>query len=388
MSDAAPRVYLDHNASSPLRPEAVAALRDAERESRGDPFSAHAEGRAARGVLERAREGVARLAGASPGEIVFTSGGSEAIATAVRGVCDRAPHDLRRIVVSSIEHPAVLESARLAARRGFVVVETPCGAEGRIQADAFRMHLGEGVALAALQWANHETGVLQPVEEIGRACREARVPFLVDASQAAGKVPLDPRKVFADLVALSGHKLGGPQGTGALVVRHGIELAALVGGFQERRRRGGTPAVACLAGFGAAAEAALAAAREEGRRLLRLRAKLETRLRELFPEVRFHGQASPRLPNTVSFALPGLGGERLARALDEAGLALAVGSACSGGEFLPSPVVTAMGHGEEQARGAVRVSLGWNSTREDADAFLERFPEVVDRLRREAKGHG
>jgi cysteine desulfurase len=384
MSAAGPRVYLDHNASSPLRPEAAEAMREAERETSGDPAAPYAEGRAARALLERAREQVAGLVGASPEEVVFTSGGSEAVAAAVRGVCDRAPHALRRLVVSSIEHFAVLESARLAARRGFVVVETPCGTEGRVQAESFRMHLDEGVALAALQWANHETGVLQPVEEIGRACREARVPFLVDAAQAAGKLMLDPRQAFADLVALSGHKFGGPQGTGALVVRHGIVLAPLIAGRHEERRRGGTPGVAALAGLGAAARAASGAVKEEGRRLLRLRAKIETRLRELFPDIRFHGQASPRLPNTVSFALPDLAGERVARALDGAGVA--VGSSATGpdGEVEPSPVVLAMGFDEEQARAALRVSLGWSTTRQEVDAFLTRFPDIVQRLRRKS----
>lgn len=384
MTPAGPRVYLDHNSSSPLRPEAADAMREAERETRGDPSAPHAEGRAARALLERAREQVAGLVGASPEEVVFTSGGSEAVAAAVRGVCDRAPHALRRVVVSSIEHLAVLESARLAARRGFVVVEAPCGTEGRVRADSFRMHLDEGVALAALQWANQETGVLQPVEEIGRACRDARVPFLVDAAQAAGKLPLDPRQAFADLIAISGHKLGGPQGTGALVVRRGIVLAPLIAGQHEQRRRGGTPGVAALAGFGAAAQAAATGLQEEGRRLLRLRAKIETRLRELFPEVRFHGQASPRLPNTVSFALPDLAGARVARALDGAGLAVGTGPAGPGGVVEPSPVVLAMGFDEEQARAALRVSLGWTTTREEVDLFLTRFPEVVQRLRRKS----
>jgi cysteine desulfurase len=356
-------------------------MREAEEASRADPSSRHAEGRAARALLDRAREEVARLAGSSPEEVLLTSGGSEAIAAAVRGVCDRAPHGLRRIVVSSVEHPAVLAAARLAARRGFVVVEVPCGSEGRILADSFRMHLGEGVALAALQWANQETGVLQPVAEIGQVCRNAGVPFLIDAAQAAGRLPLDPRQVFADLLAISGHKIGGPQGTGALIVRSGIVLAPLIGGAGEEPRRGGTPAVAALAGFGAAALAAAAARKEEAKRLLRWRAKIETRLRELFPEVRFHGQASPRLPNTISFALPDLDGLALGRELDRAGLAVATGSSCSAGAGEPSPVILAMGFDEAQARAAIRVSLGWSTTREDVDAFLARFPEVVAQLR-------
>jgi cysteine desulfurase len=376
------RVYLDHNATSPLRPEARQRVRETLDGVSGNPSSLHAEGREARATLEAAREQVAALVGASAGEVVFTSGGSEAISAGVRGVCDRAPHRMRRIVVSAAEHSAVLEAARLASKRGFVVVEVPCGPEGRVGIDAFRMHIDEGVALAALHWANNETGVLQPVEEVGRACREAGVPFLIDAVQAAGKLPLDPRKVFADLLAVSGHKLGGPQGTGALVVRRGISLAPLIGGNQEIRRRGGTEAVAALAGFGAAAEAARTGMKEEGRRQLRLRAKIETRLRELFPEFRFLGQASPRLPNTVNFALPGIPGETLAIALDLAGIAVSTGSACASGGVEPSHVIRAMGFDEDEARSSVRISLGWSSDDRQVNRMLELLPPVVEQVRR------
>ena len=187
------RIYLDHNATSPLRREAREEILRVLESTAANPSSLHAEGRAARAIVERARDRVAELAGAKPAEVVFTSGGSEAVAAAVRGVCDRAPNELRRIVVSEIEHSAVLESAALAARRGFVVVKVPCNAQGRVKIDRFVMQLGDGVALAALQWANNETGVIQPVEEIGRACRERGVPFLVDAVQAAGKIALEPK---------------------------------------------------------------------------------------------------------------------------------------------------------------------------------------------------
>ena len=376
------RIYLDHNATSLLRPEAREEMQRVLRTRAANPSSMHAEGRAARALVETARERVAELASAKPSEIVFTSGGSEAIAAAVRGVCDRAPNELRRIIVSEIEHSAVLESAALAAKRGFVVVRVPCTAQGRVKIDRFTMHLGEGVALAALQWANNETGVMQPVEEIGRACRERGVPFLVDAVQAAGKVPLEPRRVFADLLAISGHKIGGPQGSGALVVRSGIALAPLVGGgAQETRRRGGTEAVAAISGFGAAAEATLRGMKEETARMLHLRAKIETRLLELFPDVRFHGQAVSRLPNTVNFALPGVTGETLVIAADLAGIALATGSACASGAVEPSHVLLAMGLVEAEARGAVRLSVGWSTTHRDIDLFFERFPRVVRQVR-------
>jgi cysteine desulfurase len=208
------------------------------------------------------------------------------------------------------------------------------------------------------------------------------VPFLVDAVQAAGRVALDPRRVHADLLARSGHNLGGPQGPGAQIVRSGIVLAPLIGGgAQERRRRGGTEAVAAIAGFGAAAEAASRGLKDEARRLLRLRAKLETRLRERFSALRFHGQAGPRLPNTVNFAIPGVTGETLAIALDLAGIAVSTGSACASGAVEPSHVLRAMGYGEDEARSAVRVSLGWSTTEPDVDRFLAVLPQVVDRAR-------
>lgn len=343
--------------------------------------SLHAEGRAARALVEQAREAVADLVGAAASEVVFTSGGSEAIAAAIRGVCDRAPAGLRRVVVAEIEHSAVLEAVRLAERRGFEAVRVACDRDGRVDADAFLRAL-DGAALAALQWANNETGVLQPVDEIGRACREAGVAFFIDAVQAAGKIAVEFHRCHADLMAVSGHKIGGPAGSGALVVREGIVLAPLVtGGAQEKRRRGGTQSAAALAGFGAAARVAQARLAKESERLLRLRAKLETRLRRAFPDVRFHGQPAARLPNTVNFALPGIGGETLAIALDLAGVAVSTGSACASGAVEPSHVIRAMGYNESEARCAVRVSLGWSTTAEEIDRFLELLPGVVDQVR-------
>jgi cysteine desulfurase len=378
----APRIYLDHNATSPLRDEARRAFEDELARGAGNPSSLHAEGRAARARIEAAREAVAALVQAQASEIVFTSGGTEAISAAVRGVTDRAPDALRRIVVSAVEHSAVLEAAQLAARRGFLVVRVPVDADGRVDVEAFRTQIGDGVALAALQWANPETGVVQPVEEIGRACRERGVPFLVDAVQAAGKTALDARRVSADLIALSAHKIGGPQGAGALVVRSGIALVPLLaGGAQERRRRGGTENVAAIVAFGAAARAALHAMKEEARRLLLLRARIETRLLDACPGVRFHGQGAPRLATTTSFALEGVPGETLVIAADLAGIALSTGSACASGAVEPSHVLVAMGASTDQAKGAVRVSLGWSTTAEEVERFLEIFPALVAQVR-------
>ncbi len=382
MSNGRSRIYLDHNATSPLRPEARRTMERVFGLSCANPSSLHHEGRGARNLLDQARLQVANLACCRPAEVVFTSGGSEAIAAAVRGVCDRAPADRRRIVVSGGEHSAVLESARLAARRGGLVVPVSLGPDGRVDTDRFIMQLGPDVALACLQWANNETGVVQPVEEVGRACRDRGVPFLVDAVQAAGKLEIGLQHSLADLMVLSGHKIGGPQGTGALIVRSGLVLAPLIsGGAQEKRRRGGTENVAGIAGFGTAAEVAVAESREEPRRQLRQRARIETRLRELYPEVRFHCQASSRLPNTVNFAIPGLSGEMLAIALDLAGVSVSTGSACASGAVEPSHVLLDMGFGEAEARSALRLSLGWSTTPDDIDEFLRRFPEVVEQVR-------
>ncbi len=382
MNDSPARIYLDHNATSPLRPEARRAMEHVFGLSAANASSMHFEGREARSLLDQARRQVANLVGCRASEVVFTSGGSEAIAAAVRGVCDRAPDERRRIVVSGSEHSAVLESARLAARRGGLVVPVSCGADGRVDIDRFLMHIGPDVALVCLQWANNETGVTQPIEAVGRACRERGVPFLVDAVQAAGKVEINPQRSSADLLVLSGHKIGGPQGTGALIVRSGLVLAPLIGGgAQEKRRRGGTENVAGLVGFGAAADAALAGIREESRRLLRQRARIESRLRESYPTVRFHGQGVSRLPNTVNFAIPGVPGEMLTIALDLAGVAVSTGSACASGAVEPSHVLLDMGYQEDEARDAVRISLGWSTTSGDIDAFFERFPGVVEQVR-------
>jgi len=366
------RVYLDHNASSPLRPEARHAVLAALSEH-GNASSLHAEGRAARARIEDAREAVAALLGVPAKQVVFTSGGSEAIAAAIRGVTDRAERAGGRIVVSSIEHSAVLEGAKLTARRrGLVVDEVPCERSGRVDADRFSERLGEDVVLAALQAANNETGVVQPVEAVGESCLRLGVPFLVDAVQAAGKMTIPS----ADLVAISSHKLGGPQGAGALAIRDGVKLDALIpGGAQERRRRAGTEAVAAIAGFGVAAAAAM------GTNLPDLRSRIETVILATFDGARIHGMDVPRLANTVSFAIPGVSGELLAIALDLEGIAVSTGSACASGAVEPSHVLRAMGCTGVESKEAIRVSMGWSTTQDEIDRFLAVLPGVVERLR-------
>lgn len=367
------RVYLDHNATSPVRPEAAAALMEWIERPAGNPSSLHAEGRAALQSLEGARKQVAEMAGVPSGSVMFTGGGSEAIEAAIRGVCDRAPAGLRKIVIGSMEHRAVFGAVRAFAGRRFSVEEVPCDQDGRIEPDRFLSRLDRGSVLAVLQWANNETGVIQPVKEVGKGCRKAGVPFLVDAVQVAGKMPLDGMEPFADFLALSSHKIGGVPGAGALTVRKGIALAPLV--------HGGTPPLPAVIGFGAAAGACMGAMKKESVRLLRMRARIETKLRELLPDVRFHGQAANRLPNTVNFAVPGIKGEMLAIGLDMAGFAVSTGSACAAGAAEPSHVLQAMRLTEEEARGAIRVSLGWTNTMEDVNRFLTVLQEQVFRIR-------
>jgi cysteine desulfurase len=359
------RAYFDHNATSPLRPEAL-----------------HAEGRAARAAIERARAEVAALAGTPAREIVFVSGGSEAVSAAVRGVCERAEAGRRAIVAAAIEHSAVLEAARAMERQGFSLRLVPPEADGRVDPARFARALDGTVALAALQAANNETGAIQEVAPAGQACRAARVPFLVDAVQAAGKIGIDREGWEADLLAISGHKLGGPQGTGALVVRDGLEMARLIhGGAQERRRRAGTEPVAAIAGFGAACVAAARDLDREGVRLAALRRRIEDALEEIDPGVRIYAAATPRLPNTICAAFPGVRGETLAIALDLAGFAVATGSACASGAVEPSHVLVAMGGTEEDARGAIRISLGWSTTEDEVARLLDALPAIVLRAR-------
>ena len=311
---------------------------------------------------------------------MFTSGGSEAVASAIRGVADRAAPHRRRIVVSAIEHSSVLDAARALTSGGFEAVEVPCERSGRIDRDRFAAQLDERTALACLQAANNETGVLQPVAEVGAACRAAKVPFLVDAVQAAGKIPIDREGWCADLLALSSHKLGGAQGAGALIVRDGLAIAPLIaGGAQERRRRGGTEAIAALASFGAACAAAARDLVDEPARLLALRLRLESAFRAMAEGVRIHGEDVPRLPNTVNAAFPGVSGETLVIALDLAGFAVSTGSACASGAVTPSHVIRAMGYDDEEARGAVRVSLGWSTTGDTIEQFLAALPPLLAR---------
>lgn len=366
--DADISVYLDHNATTPVRPEAAAAVADM-LATVGNPSSAHGFGRAARAILERSRERVAALVGAAPAEVTFASGGTEANAIVLNGCPGR------RVIVTEVEHPAVLNNAY----DGELV---PVDAQGVVDLDALEEALSaEGPALLSVMTANNETGVIQPIAEIRRLIGDRDVWFHTDAVQAAGKIPLGEVWEHVDLLTLSAHKLGGPQGVGALVAREGVELEPLWrGGGQERRRRSGTENTPGIAGFGAAAEAAQRDL-SHAASLAAQRDRLEREARTIANNIVIHGESAPRLPNTSCLSVPGMAADTLMMALDLAGVAVSAGSACSSGKVTVSHVLTAMEVEPEAAKSAIRVSLGWSSQPGDVDRFVRVLEEVCARRR-------
>ena len=373
--------YLDHNATSPLRPEARAAVEHALSVG-GNPSSVHGAGREARAIVEQAREAVASLVGAKAHDVIFTSGGTEANALALWGAVQGAAEAgsrITRLFASAIEHDSVrLNAEAIAERMPGVRLETiPVTSDGVVDLAALRVMLreGKGRALVAVMAANNETGMIQPIAEIKETLKEHDSYLFVDAVQAAGKTKLD---AVADYVSLSAHKLGGPQGVGALVVSDGAPLAAMIlGGGQERGHRAGTENVAGIAGFGAAAKAARQLAAN-------LRDSFESELKSIAPDTVIFGTNALRLTNTSNFALPGISAETAVMALDLDGVMVSSGSACSSGKVRPSHVLRAMGVSEELAANALRVSFGWNSTDADVDAALTSISKLLSRVKARA----
>jgi cysteine desulfurase len=376
MSD---RVYLDWNATTPLRPEAREAMA-ATLDFCGNPSSVHAEGRQARKLVEAARATVAGAVGALPGSVVFTSGGTEANALALRSGLKRGSTlPVERLVVSAIEHASVLAGGRFPPQAIETVGVTRSGLLDLERLGAVLK--GESPALVSVMLANNETGAIQPVAEAARIIHAAGGLLHVDAIQAFGKIPFDINGLDADLVTLSAHKIGGPKGVGALVLAEGLlGLEPLLrGGGQERGHRAGTENVAGIAGFGAAAKAALDELEDDAIRLKGLRARLDSGLKET-PGAIVFSDAAPRLPNTTLFAVPGLKAETAVIGFDLAGIAVSSGSACSSGKVQPSHVLEAMGFGPEIAQGAVRLSMGWSTRDADIDRCLEAWRKLAGSL--------
>ncbi|HXL70591.1 MAG TPA: cysteine desulfurase family protein [Rhizomicrobium sp.] len=373
--------YCDHNATAPLRLEARKAVERA-LSLTGNPSSVHAGGRAARAMVEEARDAVARLAGAKSESVIFTSGATEANALALWGAVEAAMDagkPVTRLLVSAIEHKSVLKTAEVIAERvpGIRIEIVPVTANGVVDIEALTASLqGEGHALVAVMAANNETGVMQPVAEISRLCRAAGALLLVDAVTAAGKIPLDAG--LCDYMSLSGHKLGAPQGVGALIVSDAAPLAPqLVGGGQQKGLRAGTENLSGIAGFGAATKALLLND-EERTRLAALRDGFEHALKEAVPDAVILGANAPRLANTSNVALPGLAAENMVIALDLDGVMVSSGSSCSSGKIAASHVLAAMGKSDLSS---IRVSFGWNSNQDDADAVVTSLIKLWQRAR-------
>ena len=373
------RVYLDSNATTPLLPEVFEAMRPYYFEEFGNASSIHHHGQHARAAVERARESVARLLGCRAAEVVFTSGGTEADNLGIFGIVQSGDH----VITSQIEHHAVLNACKRLEQRGVEVTYLRVDADGLVDPDDLRGALRANTKLISIMMANNETGVIQPVEEIGRVAAEEDVYFHTDAVQAAGKVPIDVKQIGCDLLSISGHKFHGPQGTGALYVRRGTLLEPLFfGGNHERQRRAGTENLPGIIGLGHAAEIARHGF-EDGsvERIRSLRDRLESNLLEEIDSAGVNGGDARRVPNTSNIYFDHIEGEAMVIALDLKGLAVSTGAACSSGAIEPSHVLTAMGLSAERARASIRFSIGKHNTEEDIAFALSVVPATIARLR-------
>jgi len=366
--------YLDYNATCPPLEAALEAQVEAAQQAYGNPSSLHWAGRNARRVLDDARDALAAHVGSESGSVVFTSGGTEANNLAISGYC--ATQKTGHIITTANEHPAVLQPVARLEEAGWQVTRLRPSRSGAISADDVLDALRDDTRLVAVMAANNETGVVQPIAKIGALCRERDIAFMVDAVQVLGKAKVSLRDWQADFISLSAHKIGGPRGVGALIVRRGMSLQEIApGGGQERKRRSGTENVPGIAGF----TAALGGMNFTS--LSRMRDDFETALTAQMRDVVIFGQGAERTPNTSMFCIPGLDGETLLMQLDLAGFAVASGSACSSGKREPSHVLLAMGASQEQARSSLRVSFGPSNTEQDATALVAELGRIRQRLR-------
>ncbi|HYK96988.1 MAG TPA: cysteine desulfurase family protein [Candidatus Acidoferrales bacterium] len=380
------RVYLDHAATTPVDPEVAEAMVRVYREIPGNASSVYAEGRAARALVDTAREQVATAIGASPSEIVFTSGGTEADNLALRGTLKAARPERDGIVTSAIEHHAILDTAGdLVAHEGARLTVIPVDRHGRVSPADVAAAIDERTAVVSVMHANNEIGTVEPIAEIGAICRERGVPFHSDAVQSVGALELDVRKIPVDLMSLNAHKFYGPKGVGALYIRKGTRVATLqTGGGQEKGRRTGTENVAGIVALGLAMRIAAERRAAESSRQRALRDRLIEGVLARVPDALVTGHRTERLPNNASFVFPGVDGSSLIVALDLDGFAVSSGSACTSGDAEPSHVILALGLDREIAKGSLRVTVGRATTDADVDAFLAALPGVVSRMRSDA----
>lgn len=381
------RIYLDNSATTSADPETVEAMLPFLTEKYGNASSIHSFGQDARGAIDKARHLTANIINSRPNEIVFTSGGTEANNLAIRGLVQANQKYGRHIVTSAIEHPSVLNVCDDLEKDGFSVTRLPVHNNGIVRTEELSEAICDDTILVTIMTANNEIGTLQPIEEIGKMIRSLRssgrkIWFHTDAVQAAGKIEMDVEEIGCDLLTISAHKIYSPKGVGALYVRRGTRLHHQnIGGHQERERRGGTEPVPLIAAFGKACELAKGRLEADSERLRGLRDRFETEIGERVPKVVFNGDREHRLPHISNISFASIEGEGLLIGLDMQGIAVSTGSACSSGSLEPSPVIRALGHDDELARGAIRFSFGRTNSTDDLDRLLEVLPTSVENLR-------
>ena len=377
------RVYLDHNATTPVHPAVVEAMTKVLREDFGNPSSVHHFGQRAKSAMDQARNSVASLIGADPSEVVFTSGGTESDNFAIRGAAEALDATRRRhLIATTIEHEAVLNTLKALARRGRPTTLLRVDGTGIVAPDALKEALTDDTAVVSVMHANNEIGTIQPILELARIAHDRGALFHTDAVQTAGKVTVDVKALDVDLLSISAHKFYGPKGVGALWIRRGLRLLpVLTGGKHERSRRAGTENVAGIVGMGVAATLAAAKIDEEAKRISTLRDRLEEGVLRVVPGTIVNGARSPRVPNTTNISFDRIEAESLLIALDLEGVAVSTGSACSSGTLEPSHVLKAMGFPPHRTQNSIRFSLGAANTEADVDRVVAILPGIVDKLR-------
>jgi cysteine desulfurase len=374
-------IYLDNNATTQVAPEVLEAILPYFRGLYGNPSSAHSFGGQVAEKVGEAREQVAGLLGARPGEIIFTSGGTESDNAAVRSALAAYP-EKRHIVTSQVEHPAIRSLCRHLAKQGCRVTEVPVNDQGELDMDFYEKSLTPDTAIVTLMWANNETGVIFPIEKAAEMAKEKGILFHTDAVQAVGKIPIDMRNNPVDLLSLSGHKLHSPKGIGVLFARTGLKFKPyVIGGHQERNRRAGTENTPAIIGLGKACELAALHMEKENTKVRHLRDRLEKGVIEKVPYTRANGSAVARLPNTSNISFEFVEGESVLLSLDAEGICASTGSACSSGSLEPSHVLLAMGLTPTTAQGSIRFSLSIYNTEKEIDFVLQKLPPIIDRLR-------
>ena len=374
-------IYVDNNATTKVAPEVFEAMLPYFKEDYGNPSSMHTFGGKVDRNIKEARASVASLLGAAPEEIVFTSSGTESDNTAIWAAIQSNP-DKKHIITSRVEHPAVKNLFEYLSKNGYRVTFIPVDSKGRLDMDYLYENLTDNTAIVTIMWANNESGVIFPIEKISQIVKERGAVFHTDAVQAVGKIPIDLNKIDVDMLSLSGHKLHGPKGIGALYVRKGTKFSPfLIGGHQESGRRGGTENVASIVGLGKASELAAAYMEEENTRVKQLRNKLESKILKQIPNTIINGDRENRLPNTTNVSFEYVEGESILLMMDELGICASSGSACTSGSLEPSHVLRAMGVPFTAAHGSIRFSLSIYNTEEEIDFIIEKLPPIIKRLR-------